>query len=898
MFTHLHLHTEYSLLDGMSKIAPLMDRAQALGQTSIAMTDHGAMYGTIDFYKEATARGIKPIIGLEAYVAPKTRFDKDRTDNYYHLVLLARDLQGYKNLIALTTKANLEGYYYKPRVDRELLMQHSAGITVLSGCPSSEFHRRIQEGDRDGAIEVVKWHREVFDNHYYLEVQDHGDEKFTRLNPMIADIGRELGIPVVATNDGHYTLESEHEAHDVLLCIGTNATVDQEKRYKFDGEGYHLKSEEEMRQLFPQEFLDNTQLVADACNLELKFDRQLLPEPPIPVGANSIDYLAEVCFKGLRDRFPEVTQELDERLRYELDVLRQTGFTDYMYVVKEVADYAHSQGIRMGVRGSAAASLVLYVLGVTDIDPVANRLVFERFLNLERREMPDVDFDFADDRRGEMISWAYDHYGHDRVAQIITFGTLGAKAAIRDVGRALGMSYGDTDRVAKLIPNALHITLSDSLEQSSELAELVDTDPKVKKLVELARQLEGVSRHSSTHAAGVVISRDPLMDHVPMQRPSRGDESSVPTTQFAMEQVAKIGLLKMDFLGLSNLTILGRAVDLIRDTTGTEVDLIKIPDGDRKTMEMLGKGETFGVFQLESSGMRRYIQDLQPTNIADLCAMVALYRPGPIQFIPKFIDGKHGNIEIKYPHADLANVLDETYGVIVYQDQVLLIARQFAGYTLGQADIMRKAMGKKKAEIMVAERENFVSGAMKKGYSEQDATAVFDLIEPFAGYAFNKAHSWCYGNIAYQTAFLKANFPVQYMTAVLQATKSAPDPHERIAAASAECVKLGIEMLPPDVNESEDNFSVASIEPGKFAIRFGLGVVKNVGSSAVEGIIRSRQAEGPYKDIEDFIRKADTSAATSRTIEHLAMSGAFDYIGGRYSRASNQGVCGADCVAR
>ncbi len=886
MFTHLHTHTEYSLLDGMSRIAPLMDRAKALGQESIAMTDHGAMYGTIDFYKEATARGIKPIIGLEAYVAQKTRFDRERNDNYYHLVLLARDMQGYKNLIALTTKANLEGYYYKPRVDRELLELHSAGLSVLSGCPSSEFHRRVQEGDRDGAIEVAKWHRDVFDNHYYLEVQDHGDEKFTRLNPMIAGIGQEMGIPVVATNDGHYTLESEAEAQETLLCIGTNATMDQPNRYKFDGHGYHLKSEAEMAMLFPDnpEFISNTQLVADECNLELKFDRQLLPEPPIPPGANSVDYLAELCFKGLHRRFPDITRELEDRLRYELNVLEQTGFTDYIYVVKDVADYARQQGIRMGVRGSAAASLVLYVLDVTDIDPVANRLVFERFLNLERREMPDVDFDFADDRRGEMITWAYDHYGHDRVAQIITFGTLGAKAAIRDVGRAQGLSYGDTDRVAKLIPNALHITLGDALDQVSELSELVNTDPKVKNLVTIARQLEGVSRHSSTHAAGVVISRDPLMDHVPLQRPSRGDETSVPTTQFAMEQVAKIGLLKMDFLGLSNLTILAKAVDLIRDTIGEEVDLVQIPDGDPRTMAMLGKGETFGVFQLESSGMRRYVQDLQPTNIADLCAMVALYRPGPMQWIPRYIDGKHGRIAVTYPHDDLANVLDETYGVIVYQDQVMLIAQQFAGYTLGQADIMRKAMGKKKADVMAAEREGFLAGAVRNGYTKEDAGAVFDLIEPFAGYAFNKAHSWCYGNIAYQTAYLKANFPVQYMAAVLQNTKNSPDPQERIAAASAECVRLGIELLPPDVNESEENFSVGSFAPGHLSIRFGLGVVKNVGSSAIEGIITERKANGIYKDIEDFCQRADLTGATSRTIEYLAMAGAFSSVAPLESR--------------
>ncbi|MBA4181475.1 MAG: DNA polymerase III subunit alpha [Anaerolinea sp.] len=881
MFTHLHTHTEFSLLDGMTKMAPLMDRVKSLGMDSIAMTDHGAMYGTIDFYREATARGIKPIIGVEAYVAPGSRHAKERADaSPYHLIMLARDVTGYKNLIALVTKANLEGYYYKPRIDRELLEQHSAGITVLSGCPSAEFHRRIQESDREGAIAVAKYYREVFDGHYYLEVQDHGDEKFTRLNPAIADIGRELGIPVVATNDSHYTNPDEHEAHDVLLCIGTNATVDQQDRYKFDGKGYYVKSEQEMLDLFPDnpEFLSNTRLVADSCDLDLKFDRQLLPEPPVPEGKNSVDYLAEICFEGLHRRFDDVTSELHDRLVYELDVLKQTGFTDYIYVVKEIADFAHRAGIKMGVRGSAAASLVLYVLGVTDIDPVANRLVFERFLNIERREMPDVDFDFADDRRDEMIRFAYERYGADRVAQIITFGTLGAKAAIRDVGRALGMSYGDTDKVARLVPDVLHITLKDSIEQSAEMKDAYESDPRVKRLLDTAQQLEGVARHASTHAAGVVISRDPLIEHVPLQRPSKGDETSIPTTQFAMEQVAKIGLLKMDFLGLSNLTILQHAVDTIRETTGKEVDLLRIPDGDPKTMEMLGKGETFGVFQLESSGMRRYVQDLQPTNIADLCALVALYRPGPMQHIPTYIKGKHGEIAIKYPHPDLADVLDETYGVIVYQDQVMLIAQQFAGYTLGQADIMRKAMGKKKAEIMAAEREGFIAGAVAKGYAAEDASAVFDLIEPFAGYAFNKAHSWCYGNIAYQTAYLKANYPAQYMTALLRLSKSAPDTHARIAAAVGECAKLGIEVLPPDVNASQENFSVERRQDGSLAIRFGIGVIKNVGASAVEGIIAARESGGPYRGIEDFCKRADLAATNSRAIEHLAKAGAFDLV--------------------
>ena len=883
MFTHLHTHTEYSLLDGMSKIGPLLDRVKDLGMESAAITDHGAMYGAIDFYKGARERGINPIIGVEAYVAPGSRHSRERGDNQpYHLVMLARNHTGYKNLIKLVTAANLEGYYYKPRMDRELFEQYNEGITVLSGCPSSEFFRHLMDGNRDAAAETARWYREVFDGHYYLEVQDHGDEKFLHYNPLIAELGRELDIPVVATNDSHFTHPEEHEAHDILLCIGTNATVDQENRFKLDGQGYYLRSEQEMAALFPDnpEFITNTHLVAAECDLELPFDRQLLPAPPLPDGRESNEYLREVCERGVVQRYGEATPELLDRLHYELDVLDQTGFTDYIYIVKQIADFARERRIRMGVRGSAAASLVLYSLGVTDIDPIANRLVFERFLNLERREMPDVDFDFADDRREEMIQFAYNLYGHDRVAQIITFGTLGAKAAVRDVGRALGFTYADTDRVARLIPNQLHITLDEAVNEVAELKTIHEADPRVRRLLDTARQLEGVSRHASTHAAALVISREPLTEHVPLQRPSRGDETSIPTTQYAMDQVAAIGLLKMDFLGLSNLTILGRAVDLIRETTGEDIDILELPDGDPKTMEMLGKGETFGVFQLESAGMRRYIQELQPTNIADLCAMVALYRPGPMQHIPRFIDGKHGRVEVTYPHPKLADILDETYGVIVYQDQVLLIARQFAGYTLGEADIMRKAMGKKKAEIMAAERERFTSGAVEQGYSEEEAKAVFDLVEPFAGYAFNKAHSWCYGNIAYQTAYLKANYPAQYMTAVLQLTRSAPDPYARIAAAVAECLRLGIEVLPPDVNRSFENFSVERRDDGSLAIRFGLGVVKNVGAAAVEGIIAARDGdEGPYRDVEDFCKRADLSGTNSRAIEHLAMAGALDTLG-------------------
>ncbi len=889
MFTHLHTHTEYSLLDGMSRIPQLLDRAQELGMDAIAMTDHGALYGAVDFYRGARERGIKPIVGLEAYIAPGSRHTRTRERQPFHLTMLARDLTGYRNLLQLVTKSNLEGFYYKPRIDRELLEQHSAGITVLSGCPSGEFFERLSEGDREGAVEVARWYREVFDGHYALEVQEHGVERFSRVNPEILAIGRELDIPVVATNDGHFTRAEEASAHDVLLCIGTNATVDEEDRFRIEGEGYYLRSDEEMRAVFPEtpEVIDNTARIAADCDLELSFDRALLPEPSTPEGVSSDTYLRQICRDGLAARVGTLTPELEERLDYELDVLRDTGFTDYFFVVKEISDFARRERIPMGMRGSAAASLALYSLGVTDIDPVANDLVFERFLNVERRQMPDVDFDFADDRRDEVIRFAYERFGEDKVAQIITFGTLGAKAAIRDVGRALGLTYADTDRVARYVPNALHITLADALDQSTDLKEAYDTDAQVRRLVDTAQQLEGVARHASTHAAGVVISREPLAEYVPLQRTGRGDEHAIPTTQFAMEQVDAMGLLKVDFLGLSNLTILGRAVDLVRETTGVEVDLLKLPQADAATLDTLGRGETFGVFQLESAGMRRYVQELKPKSIAEICAMVALYRPGPMAHIPTYIRASHGEEAIQHPHPDLAEILADTYGVIVYQDQVLQIARRFAGYTLGEADVMRKAMGKKKAEVMAAESSRFIAGAAANGYSEDSARAVWDLIEPFAGYAFNKAHAWCYGNIAYQTAYLKSNHPVEYLTAVLQLAGSSPDPYERIAQAVAECARLGIEVLPPDINASDSTFAVERRDNGALAIRFGLGDIKNVGPAAVEGVIAVRRKSGPYRDVDEFCKRADLEGATSRTIEHLALAGALDALGERGTLRAN-----------
>jgi DNA polymerase-3 subunit alpha len=894
MFTHLHVHSEYSLLDGLTRIGDLARTAASLGQTAVALTDHGALYGAIDFYKACREAGVKPIIGVEGYVAPDSRFSRDpREKSPFHLTVLAQNYAGYRNLLQLVSKAHLEGYYYKPRFDRDLLERHNEGLLVLSGCPSAEVHRALQEGRSEDALQAARWYKEVFEGRYFIELQEHGDQQFSRINPLLVDLADKIELPVVATNDSHYTSAADSELHDILLCIGTNSVVTDENRMKMEGGSYYVKSEEEMAALFPElpQAITNTEIAAGLCeDWSLEFGRLLLPEPTVPDDGDPDAYLEQLCWEGLRRRYGDVPTEVEERLRYELDVVRQTGFIDYIHVVKEISDYAQRAAIPMGVRGSAAASIILYALNVTHIDPVARGLAFERFLNIERKAAPDVDFDFADDRRDEIIQYAVQRYGRDRVAQIITFGTMQARAALRDTGRALGMSFGDTDKVVRtvpMVPASVHMDLTKALEESQELKAAYETDPQVQRLVDVARGLEGVARHASTHAAGVVISRDALIDHVPLQRPPRGtdDDNAVPTTQYAMDQVAEIGLLKMDFLGLSNLTILGRACDIIRATGGPSIDILDLPEGDAKTYEMLGAGETFGVFQLEGQGMRRYVAELKPQSVADLAAMVALYRPGPMQHIPRYIAGAHGEIPIEYPHPDLAEVLDETHGVIVYQDQVLMIARRFAGYSLGQADIMRRAMGKKKKEVMEAERDRFVAGAVAQGYGEADAVRIFDLIEPFAGYAFNKAHAWCYGTISYQTAYLKANYPAQYLCAVLQLAGES----ERVAAAAAECARLGIPVLPPDINKSSLAFAVEPADEhaqssvlspqSSLAIRFGLASVKNIGEGAVEALIAERDKAGEFSSIEDFCSRVDVRVVNKRVLESLVKAGVFDSFG-------------------
>ena len=881
MFTHLHTHTEFSLLDGLAKIDALMQRAQRLGQDALAITDHGNLYGAIDFYKAGKQAGVHPILGMEAYVTPGKMSDRNAGDrvNYHHLTMLAMDNAGWRNLVALSTKAHLNGFYYRPRVDRECLAAHSEGMIVLSGCPSSELHKALGEGRDADARATANWYREVFGDRYYVELQNHHDPKFTPVIPRLVELARELDLPLVATHDSHYADPDDAISHEVLLCIGTNSTMDQANRFKLDGHDFYLTSEAEMAERFPElpQSLANTVAIAERCEVDLEFGRLRLPDPTLPAGTTALQHLTDLSVAGLSQRYGAPTDAQIERLKYELSVVEDTGFAEYFLIVRDFAQFARSQHIAMGVRGSAAASIILYCLEITDIDPLQYDLVFERFLNVERREMPDIDMDFADDRRDEVIRYVAEKYGYDRVAQIITFGTLGAKAAIRDTGRALGMPFGAADRIARLVPAQLNITLEGALEISQELRTAYQSEQDTRKLVDQARKLEGVARHAGTHAAAVVIAREPLIENVPLQRPVRAendDDAAIPMTQWAMNQCAEIGLLKMDFLGLTNLTILDAAVGLVEAETGERPDYLRLPDKDPETFALLARGETFGVFQLESSGMRRYVQELKPTQLSDLAAMVALYRPGPMEHIPRFIRARHGE-PITYPHDDLSEILDPTYGVIVYQDQVLQIARKFAGYSLGQADVMRKAMGKKIAQVMQDERGRFVQGAQELGYSADEANTVFDLLEPFAGYAFNKAHAVCYGSIAYQTAYLKAHYTVAYMTAVLRAADGNSD---RVGLAAGECGRLGIPLLPPDVNRSGATFQAEALAGDRQGIRFGLANVKNVGRGAVEALIAERDANGKFPSLEDLCRRADLRALNKRAVESLIKAGALDEL--------------------
>ncbi len=872
-FTHLHLHTEYSLLDGMCRIPQLVSRTKDLGMDSLAITDHGAMYGVIDFYLAAKEAGIKPITGCEVYVAQTDCHSRDpKYKNPYHLTLLVKDKKGYHNLIQLVTKSYLEGFYYKPRIDKELLKLHRDGLIVLSGCTHGELARLILEGRIDEAALAASWYKETFAD-YYLEIQRHPIPELEQINRELVSLSNKLDIPPVATTDVHYIDKKDAPAHELLLCIQTNASIHDEKRLKMAGDFFYLKSPEEMEQLFSDlpQAIENTQRIADMCQLELDFTKLHLPKVTPPEGRTADDFLAELCWQGLEKRYSELTPQIKKRLSYELEVIQKTRFADYFLVVWDITSFARSQGIHFGVRGSAAASLALYSLGITNIDPLAYELVFERFLNVERVELPDIDLDFQDDRRDEVLTYVNQKYGTNHVAQIITFGTMGARAALRDTGRALGLPYSQVDRVARIIPLELTITLGRALEESKELNEIYCQDETVRNLIDSARKLEGLVRHASTHAAGVVISHDPLTEYVPLQLVGKGKQHAV-MTQFHMENIARLGLLKMDFLGLSNLTILAKATETVKEKRGISIDLPSIPLNDSKTFKLLASGETKGIFQLEGSGMRRYIEELKPTNFSDIAAMVALYRPGPMEQIPTFIKAKQGVIPVHYPHPALKEILEETYGVIVYQEQVIFIAQALAGYSPGQADIFRKAMGKKIPKVMKKEEKNFIAGANKKGIPTELAKEVFSLIEPFAGYAFNKAHSVSYALIAYRGAYLKANYPTEYMTAFLNTYW---DNMEKVRSAVAECRRLGIQVLPPDINKSQVNFAI------EVAICFGLAAIKNVGPSPIECILSARKQGGVFKSIEDFCHRVDLRNINKKVLESLIKAGAFDSLGSR-----------------
>ena len=877
-FVHLHVHTEYSLLDGMCRIPSLISRAKEAGMDSIAITDHGNMYGVIDFYLAARAAGVKPILGCEFYVAGRSRTSRDPRDRSpYHLTLLAKNEQGYHNLMQLVTKAHAEGFYYKPRVDRELLSQHSEGIVALSGCANGELIRLIGEDRIADAEAAALWYKDMFPD-YYIELQRYPIPELEKANPKLIDLSRKLDIPLVATFDVHYVNRSDAEAHDLLLCVQTNANVYDEKRLKMAGDYFYLRTPEEVAEMYEDlpEALENSVRIAELCNVELDFGELHLPEVGLPEGVSADEYLSELCWDGLSTRYENPTEERKERLKHELDVILKTQFGQYFLVVWDIVAYAKRKGIFFGVRGSAAASLVLYCLYITDIDPLDHTLVFERFLNIERREMPDIDLDFQDDRREEMLAYVNEKYGTDHVAQIITFGTMGARGSLRDAGRALGMSYGQVDNVVRLIPQELAITLEKALLDNPDLRQVYDDDDSVRRLVDSARQIEGISRHASTHAAGVVISRDPLVLYAPLQPVGRNGQQGV-MTQYNMKNIAKLGLLKMDFLGLSNLTILAKAQEVIALRHNVIINFAELPLDDVKTFDLLASGETRDIFQLESKGMRRYLQELRPSVFADISAMVALYGPGPMEQIDTFIRAKQGVIDVSYPHPALEQILKETYGVIVYQEQVMFIARVLGGYSMGQADIFRKAMGKKIAEVMKQQADTFIAGAVENGIEPGLAREVFALIEPFAGYAFNKAHSVSYALVAYRCAYLKANYAVEYLTAYLNTYW---DNSDKIVLVWEECRRIDIRVLPPDVNHSSPEFEIEETDEGP-AIRFGLASVKNVGYSAVETITTARKEGAPFTSIEDYCRRAGALGVNRKVLESLIRVGAFDSLGSR-----------------
>ncbi|NQW21234.1 MAG: DNA polymerase III subunit alpha [Chloroflexi bacterium] len=881
-FVHLHNHSEYSLLDGFSRLDDMVNRAVELGQLAIALTDHGNLHGAIGIYQSAKKAGIKPIIGVEGYVADGPRDERNpQKRSPFHTTILAQNRVGYQNLLKLVTASHIEGFYYRPRMDREILEKYSEGLIVLSGCPSGELARYIKNGDMDAARETLEWYGNVFQDRYYLEMMMHEHvPRQAEINESIIKLSNQTGLPMVVTNDSHYVRREDSEAQDILTCIQTNSNVKDPKRLHMEDTSYYLRSATEMYSEWSHlpEALANTVKIAESCELDIEFGQTFVPRYSTPQNRPSMDYLRELCDEGLKKRFDNPSEEVLKRLEYELAIIEETKFSDYFLVCWDIFNFVNERGILSAVRGSAAASLVLYCLEVTQIDPVEADLFFERFLNIERREMPDIDMDFADDRREEVIKYCIDHYGREHVAQIITFGTLGAKAAIRDTARALALPLDLSDKLAKMVPLTLNIKLKDAINESPEMRAEISRNPDARELIDMAIRVEGSVRHASTHAAAVVISEKPLTDYVPLQRSTSGKEDSSPTTQYSMHHVADVGLLKMDFLGLANLSILDQCVKLIADTTGEHMGVYDVPIDDSKAFDILGEGDTFGVFQLESEGMRKNIKQLKPTTINDLAAMIALYRPGPMEHIGTFIEAKHGRAEISYPHDDLRELLEPTYGVLVYQDQVMLIAQAFGGYTLGEADILRKAMGKKNASVMAAEHEKFTKGALAKGYTEQQADTVFELMEPFAGYGFNKAHAVSYAYIAYWTAYFKANYPTEYLAAVLNSASGNP---EKVGQAIRETTRLKLAVKPPSINYSRSGFTIERDADGNDAIRFGMAAVKNVGVGAIDTLVEIREAAGRFKDLEDICRRVDSKSLNRRTLESLIRVGAFDEFGGR-----------------
>ena len=883
-FTHLHVHTEFSLLDGFCKIKELPGVVKSMGQTACAITDHGVMYGVIDFYRACKAEGVKPIIGCEVYVAPqgRTRFDKvhEFDSESRHLVLLCENEEGYRNLSYMVSLAWTEGFYVKPRIDQELLRKHSKGLIALSACLAGEIPRRLRNGEYDNAKAYALEMAELFGpDRFYLELQDHGIRDQKIVNQSILKIHQETGIPMVCTNDAHYLRKEDAEAHDILLCIQTGKTVDDENRMRYEPQNFYLRSEEEMAALFDgyEGALENTQKITEMCNLEFTFGKYHLPEFKLPEGYDSFSYLKKLCDEGYKARYGD-DDKYRGQLKYEQDMIEKMGFTDYFLIVSDFVRYAKSVGIPVGPgRGSAAGSMVSYCLSITDIDPMKYSLYFERFLNPERVSMPDIDMDFGDTRRGEVVDYVRRKYGDDHVAQIVTFGTMAARGAIRDVGRALNMTYADVDVVAKLVPSgpgALHITLDDALKLSKQLSDLYESDERVKRLIDMARALEGMPRHASTHAAGVVITRLPVYEYVPL---ARNDESIV--CQYNMITLEELGLLKMDFLGLRNLTVLDDAVKMVHRHT-PEFDLEKIPMDDPEVFRMLTEGRTSGVFQMESTGMTGVCLGLKPQSIEDITAIIALYRPGPMESIPRFIACKHDPKLVTYKHPSLKPILSGTYGCIVYQEQVIKIFQELAGYSLGQADMVRRAMSKKKAKDVEREREAFlhgdaarnIKGCVANGIPEKTAQAIYDEIYDFANYAFNKAHAVSYAVVAYQTAYFKCHYTREYMAALLT---SVLDNSDKVAEYIAECRECGIALLPPDVNRSYDGFTV---EEG--GIRFGLVAIKNIGRGFIQALVRERDKNGPFASFQDFCeRMFDCGDMNKRAVENLIRAGAFDTMG-------------------